>query len=634
MPSRPEQHQLEKKSLLALRQQLPDSWVFRRETPDYGIDGSVEIFDDRSSTGFRFYVQVKATSEEGKRKVRLKRDAVEYYRELDLPVLIVLYIEPEDLILARWMHQFDPYYGGWGEKWVTLTLTEEDIWDKQTHRSFADTVEKISKLQRGSVSLPIEWGIFLREEEIGGITSSQIDPCLRRKAAQVESVLRFTTLGQSYFGKLEVDKEEAVASIADRYYCTLHLRGKKIESPEQFAASLLVLVGITLAQADSYGAAAQIFSRFAGDSSVAVEPGLWRRIAESMVRAERIPELVELSEQLHDEEQAPVVIPATVARIIALPSLSEEAKKAYEKFLGRRIRKAKEEGLSPASAHYNYGNFLRSEDCNLKAFKEYRQAAKKDPKYWEKDYFCGEMAGLLFDEGRYRLSAKLYEQALQLGRSEEWRPFYADALAHSGQYAQASEQLQKHIDQADGVKPYWVLKSQILRMIVDELEIDRQRRKRAEARRAANWKDENLLNKSHEDLEVPLHKDALCAAAWFNRGVFHYNEGNDDEALFSFVSAGVAENDSLEAWSNALRVALGNTGSAPILAMVAQAAYNRYGERFIERISHQLGRMNPPDTYRHLLSRMFDHLRNAEPEKSRKLRIWNPDGSHDSLELD
>ncbi len=33
----------------SFRQLLPETWVFRDEHPDYGIDGEVEVFDDAAN---------------------------------------------------------------------------------------------------------------------------------------------------------------------------------------------------------------------------------------------------------------------------------------------------------------------------------------------------------------------------------------------------------------------------------------------------------------------------------------------------------------------------------------------------------------------------------------------------------
>jgi hypothetical protein len=72
---------------------LPSPWLYRDETRDYGIDGRVEIFDEKNlGTGRMFLVQLKATDqlELGKAlTVKLRREQYEYYRRLDMPVLIV-----------------------------------------------------------------------------------------------------------------------------------------------------------------------------------------------------------------------------------------------------------------------------------------------------------------------------------------------------------------------------------------------------------------------------------------------------------------------------------------------------------------------------------------------------------------
>ena len=70
--------------------------MFRDETPDYGIDGEVEIFDNAgNSTGVRFHVQLKATDRLDSSfasQVRLRRETVDYYLSLSRPILLVSYL--------------------------------------------------------------------------------------------------------------------------------------------------------------------------------------------------------------------------------------------------------------------------------------------------------------------------------------------------------------------------------------------------------------------------------------------------------------------------------------------------------------------------------------------------------------
>lgn len=635
MPSRPEEHQLEEKSILAFCQHLPDGWVFRKEDPDYGIDGSVEIFEDGSSTGLRFYVQLKATSKSDNREVRLKRETAEYYLELDLPVLIVLYIDPEDRLLARWIHQFDPYHGGWGEKWVTLTLSDEDEWTNQTAESIAETTRKISTVHRSEIFFPMSWRVSFREAEIGGTASSRLDSLLRRKASQVDSILTFTALEEENIGGLEVDSERAVATLADRFFSTIHLRGEHV-SPDQLTSILLTLAGLTLSQAGQHSSAARIFSAFAASSPSVVSKEVWKRISASMVQAGHIEDLLTISEQLHGKEKAPMIIPATQMQILRIPSLSEGEAEAFEDYLIRRIEQAEEEGLDPASTHYNYGNFLRSRNRNLAAFKQYRQAAELAQTYWERDYFCGELAGILFDKGRFRLSAHFYDCALSFGEPEEWRPLHADALAHAGEFASALQEFEKHLDSASEVEPYWYLKAEVLREVVGELGIEKQRRDRASAQQTADLSDQNVIGISIEGIRSALEEDALHELAWFNLGLVHLYKGNDEDALFSFVGAGVSENESLEAWKNAFVMALDGTGPEGLVAPIAQAAYNRYGEQFVREISERIEQTHPPDqpgTVQQHLTQMFECLRAGESAENREFRFLDQDGGYKAFDL-
>ena len=87
---RPKQHITETKSRKAFENFLPDEWVTRSLTPDYGIDYLVEIFKDKNSTGKFFYVQLKGTEKEissDQVEIKLKISDLEYYRTLPLPII-------------------------------------------------------------------------------------------------------------------------------------------------------------------------------------------------------------------------------------------------------------------------------------------------------------------------------------------------------------------------------------------------------------------------------------------------------------------------------------------------------------------------------------------------------------------
>lgn len=73
MPTRPEQHRSEDSSRRAFEALLPEEWVYRQLSHDYGIDGEVEVFSGGEATGLIFKVQLKGTRRDV-RTVRLSHD--------------------------------------------------------------------------------------------------------------------------------------------------------------------------------------------------------------------------------------------------------------------------------------------------------------------------------------------------------------------------------------------------------------------------------------------------------------------------------------------------------------------------------------------------------------------------------
>jgi hypothetical protein len=99
---RPKQHQIEEKAYDQFKASLPNYWIVRSQTHDYGIDREVEIFsqnkcDEAISTGYIFKTQVKGTenakiSKDGDLiKFRLEIDRANYLcNEISIPVFFVL----------------------------------------------------------------------------------------------------------------------------------------------------------------------------------------------------------------------------------------------------------------------------------------------------------------------------------------------------------------------------------------------------------------------------------------------------------------------------------------------------------------------------------------------------------------
>lgn len=132
MTQRPRAHQLETESRRAFCSSLSTKWIFRDLTPDYGLDGIVEVFDDRGqATGHLFFVQLKATDEKtiaAALRVRVSQRTLQYYRTLALPVLLVVFHAPTSGLYARWVLDRFLELPHRKSKTLTVRLSTENRW--------------------------------------------------------------------------------------------------------------------------------------------------------------------------------------------------------------------------------------------------------------------------------------------------------------------------------------------------------------------------------------------------------------------------------------------------------------------------------------------------------------------------
>jgi hypothetical protein len=196
MPRRTRGHQLEKQSRLAFEHVLGDRFVFRSEEPDYGVDGSVEVFDPSLgyATGLRFFAQLKATDEvDLKKALRLwvSLETADYYRALPLPLLMVRYQASSGRLFTRWFHQFDPYYGGLGEKGLTFRWAEDDVWDTERPDALAGDVRAFLRWRSPALPLPVSIRRERPDEAALGLSASEIRVALQRRAENHPDIIVF-----------------------------------------------------------------------------------------------------------------------------------------------------------------------------------------------------------------------------------------------------------------------------------------------------------------------------------------------------------------------------------------------------------------------------------------------------------
>lgn len=471
LPQRPRQHEHEDEARRAFESRLPSAWTY---TPslgrEYGIDGTVEIFEHGRATGLRFHVQLKGTDAANGRSaldVRVKIETFQYWRSLDAPVLIVLHKAASPQLYVAWTHRFAPE---WLEEQQTLTLRLEatDEWDDETCDWILGEVEAFKLWRIGNVLAPVPVYVTSLPDgfSIGKIRSS------------LEGSNRVLDLrpGPAPPGapRLEAGPEQIVFRIGDVASTTLTL------PIETFGGRLHHLLAVTVAVTLHRAGASSIAARLLADHGI--ESGLLRETEFALeavsicVAAERTAVLTNLivgvARDLDDD--------VALSLLMALaPPLSSAELDEIEMALRNRLaaRADTRSRRSRAPEHYSLANFLQSRGKWQEAIKEYVEAAQADGAYQHRSYWNQELAACYFEVGRYTDSVRHYRRALEQGDDVAVLPRLADAELHCGRYDVARALLDRYSVATGGdIEPWWQMKSVLVQQIIDmtgEMEQDR-----------------------------------------------------------------------------------------------------------------------------------------------------------------
>ena len=158
MTRRPRSHQLETESRTGFAASLPAGWLFRDLAPDYGLDGIVEVFDERgAATGHLFFVQLKATDSSSIRSslsVQLDTRTLDYYSILVLPVLLAIFHSPTLNFYARWVDKSPALRES---KSMTIRLSVDDKWGPDRFSAILQDLELVrATTEVGSRAVRIE----------------------------------------------------------------------------------------------------------------------------------------------------------------------------------------------------------------------------------------------------------------------------------------------------------------------------------------------------------------------------------------------------------------------------------------------------------------------------------------------
>lgn len=594
MPKRPIQHQAEDLSILAFEQLLPKQWVYRVKEKDYGIDGEVEVFeDDGTATGIMFYVQLKATDsddEYSQKNIRLKSETINYYKALELPVIIVRYISKSKQVLYKWSSSIDPYPYKDGQKTFGVKFDDSNLWTNDTPSNLHKYLSVFLKMKKLNNILPINVFLDFSFTAISKYKPFIIKSKIRELALENKNLFKIVSeRGYDSF-IVKVTEDTISTDFLDTTGCYFHSIDKvEFNSIDEVIGDILLSLAVTLLHFNKNYNSIDFLESTVKVSKFIRFPQIANYFIDEYIKLGQADKALELWENVDDDlknELDDLRFHFLLSNANTSLKSDDKISLTHEKFLLNKISEFKKDGKDEfiGPAYYNYANHLRSIGNVRVALTYYRKALKYNDQYYNEHYIFSELAGVLFELGKYKVSVSCYKHSLELKYIVNNQALYADALMMSGQYSLARDNFRKYFHGYDGkVEAEWILKDAVLDYIIQEYDLEIQDRKPNLALMQEAYKKCGKEKVSIEEYTQIIKLDALDSLIWFDLGIYYANHQNYEKAMMSFLSCALLNRNDSEAWFNTLKSALA-ANKGEFVAPIIYVGYKISGELFLNQV--------------------------------------------------
>ncbi len=628
MPKRPKQHQLEDLSRAKFQLCLPEEWVIRDKDKDYGIDCEVELFDqEENSTGLLFYVQLKATGSKKESdifNIDFKIDTLEYFKQLEIPVLLARYSQHLDKTYVKWVNEVDLTFAKEKAKTFRIKIQESDELTEKSIKQIENDLKNVRLFNSGSFGFPLTYSINFEDDNIQGLSNSQFKIQLRNELNEFSDFLKYKNNDENNLINIIVDKNILLVQTSILKGVFIHNLDKRPKEDfiEKLSLDILLSLSMCMVMVGQIDYCAKIIFDNELENWLIEKEEFLLMLIPILLSSSYFDNTLDLiNNALDNKENEIVLVPAVTSLLLKSDTKIKKRIAQIESFFISRLEKAKKLKLDSliASCHYNLGNFYRSKDRHNESIHHYVQAKKYDTDYLKRSYYYREIAGVCFEASKFWFSSKFYEKSINLGASKETKSLLADALMFFGNYKEANKVFQEYITEIEEPNEEFLLKALLLEEIIENKKIDSQIRKQDEANKIAGNKP------SIADIESALDKDLLSSLAWFNLGMIKKDNSDFEEATFSFAMCACINLWDIEAWTFAFLAFInsGKKGNLLIGSLILKTAYWHNREEFL---MHLYGILEQNGEQSAEIIKMIDNIitkDNRIDEKSAVLRILN-----------
>lgn len=594
MPKRPNQHQLEDLSIIKFESLLPKEWLFRRKDKDYGIDGEVEIFDNNGyATGSLFFVQLKATESKDstvQNRIYLKKETINYYRSLPLPILIVRYVKELDCIYIKWAHSIDISKIKEDNKTLSLNFYKSDLWNDEVSKKLINDVVKFMCLKQTANILPLKTYLNLNFVEIKNLYPHILKSNIRAFLKNKSNIINLTTEKDESMLIINIESDKLYIEISNiKAGCEFHLNEDFQTSYTKIINDMFLSLTIALLNFKKTIDAIKVFEILVKDDLQFINNhNVLFLIMQAYAEVGEEKKVIELYESMptnmKDES-----FNIKYQTMISILSKKENNSAMYSHFALSKINEFKKLGNYEllGVAHYNYANFLRKDDKNRnykESFSHYKKALKYNSIYQNEDYIFKEMGRVLFCLGKYKMASKCYSKGLDIKKDLDTLVLYADSLMYCGKYLESKKIFIEYFENEENIDAEWYLKEAILKVIVDYYLLKEQKRSYKKAMNCeilSNLREKNLENINYK--YVIEKYDALNPFCHFNLAVKANNEKKYSEASLGFLISAIMNRNDVNSWMNCLLTTI-NSGDFKLTPIIITCAYNMCEETFLDAL--------------------------------------------------
>ncbi|OIN27903.1 DUF4365 domain-containing protein [Vibrio barjaei] len=584
LPRRTRTHILETLSVRKFESLLPEEWIYRIPSHDYGIDGEVEIIDSQGyTTGKKFLVQIKATDEKDITKalnLRMKNKSLNYFNQLKVPILIVRYLDDSKSIYTRWHYSLNPNDDTKAEQSFCMCFQEKDKWTEKSAEKILNDIDAYYHLKQQILRNPIDVAISIDSSSslsnyTAQFASKLIDSAKYSQSPFVFSLISSTDEQSTSF--IEIFDKEIYVNLGGVGSFRSKFNPPNCPSDlDTFLADIYVALAFILQNLNHIREAEELYDSYLKNSNYKDEEFAFFSYIATKVQSKRIPDaleyIVETEKRITVDNEEGINFTQIALTLVTSQVPKEQVESVVTAYLD--LIENADEPLIRATYYYNIGNCLARENRNRQAIRYYIKAAKANPDYKLRTYWKKELAGLFFMIGKYASSSELYSQAIQSEDTPENHVLYADSLMLTGKYKQALEELEEYYPKLETRNSEWCLKVACLEYIIDKLGIQEQSRQ-GEAGR------EFLERASEEEIQRYLKdNNALCPdSQYFIATKLAQNE-QFEEACLCFLLSAFADEHYKPSWLGAL----GSAFSAQDLGLfmhVIEVASRKFGSQIV-----------------------------------------------------